>query len=772
MIKEAIVLAGGMGTRLKSVIADIPKPMAEIQGKPFLAYLMQYLIQQGIERVVLSVGYKHEVIQNYFQANPMPLEILYSVEEKPLGTGGAIQKALSCLAGKEAFVMNGDTFFGISLEYLAKKHRESHSQLSLALKEMKSFDRYGVVTIEKDCRVKGFEEKKWRDKGLINAGIYILSKEIFSDFREKEKFSFEQDFLPVQMPKIIVSGFACEGYFIDIGIPEDYSKAQQELTKFCKKGQFMLSFDNIAKNLQEHAQEVSDLKTLFDSNDQRGKEYAISTEHVYYDYSRQRVDEKTIKMLCDIAEQSGLRKKIQAMFQGEKINRTEDRAVLHIALRHLKHHPKEKNTYPESIQTLVQDVLEKIQKFCKQIHGQTTPKKIKNILSIGIGGSYLGPEFLAVASKPYSLPGMNLAFLANIDGTDFAEKTQNLDPEETLVIVISKTFTTAETMQNANTALEWMQKKTQKTKEEILAKHFVAISSDVEKCKKFGIAEDRIFAMWDWVGGRFSATSAVGALPLSLYLGFENFCQILEGAHWMDQHFLHAEWKENIPVISGLIDIWNINALGCQSRALLPYSQGLSKLAAYTQQGEMESNGKRVDMEGDPIEYNTGEVIFGEPGTNGQHSFYQLLHQGKQIVPCDFIGFMEAPYQVTNSKDIISHHEELMTNFFAQPDALAFGKKSETGHKHFPGNRPSSSALLHKLTPFTAGLLLSWTEHRIAVKGFIWNINSFDQFGVELGKVMGKEHRERIEKYKKTHLVPLDNLNSSTKILLEKFCSG
>ncbi len=539
----------------------------------------------------------------------------------------------------------------------------------------------------------------------------------------------------------------------------------------------MVSFEQASQGLREHSQQLDSLEKLFQENSQRGKNFAISTEHVYFDYSRQRVNEKTIEMLLEMARERDLVKKIQEMFQGKKINKTEERAVLHVALRNRQGKDWKdsdgKIIVPEiEVTSKVIDVLNQIKNFCAQIHSEVSTektKKIKNILSIGIGGSYLGPEFLAVACKPYAIEGMRLLFLANIDGTDFVEKTQDLDPEETLVIVISKTFTTAETMQNANTTLQWMKSKINKSEKEILSRHFVAISSNLQKVKEFGIPESNIFAMWDWVGGRFSATSAVGALPLSLYLGFENFCQILDGAHWMDQHFLSTKLEKNIPVMSGLLDLWNIHALGCKSRALLPYAQGLSKLAAYTQQGEMESNGKCVDLENKKISYETGEVIFGEPGTNGQHSFYQLLHQGTQIIPCDFIGFIEPPYDVCNDKDKLSHHEELMTNFFAQPDALAFGEKNAYLPKNFPGNRPSNSTLLQKLTPFTAGLLLSWTEHRIAVKGFIWGLNSFDQFGVELGKVLGKQHRERIAKYKENNILPSDGLNSSTKILLDKF---
>ncbi|KAF0134366.1 MAG: glucose-6-phosphate isomerase [Candidatus Saganbacteria bacterium] len=470
------------------------------------------------------------------------------------------------------------------------------------------------------------------------------------------------------------------------------------------------------------------LKELFNSDPNRAKDFAIRTQHLYYDFSRQLIDRKVFELLLKLADKAKLKEKISSMFAGEKINKTENRAVLHTALRSFS-------------STEVNEVLSKIEQFsCKVISGGhlgATGKKLKNIISIGIGGSYLGPEYLAQALRPYAIKGMNLRFIANVDGSDFAEKTIDLNPEETLFIVVSKTFTTAETMKNAETAKKWILKALNNHPESIL-KHFAAVSTAKEKATAFGIAPENIFGFWDWVGGRFSATSAVGAVPLSLYLGFECFKIILHGASFMDEHFKNTSFEKNIPVICGLIDIWNINFLGFKTRALLPYFQGLSKLPAHTQQVEMESNGKMVDIEGRPVGFDTGEVVFGEPGTNGQHSFYQLIHQGTQTIPCDFIGFIKSQYNL--NEDGITHHEELMANFFAQPDALAFG------HKNFPGNRPSSSLLLEELNPFTAGLLLSWTEHRAAVKGFIWGINSFDQFGVELGKVLGLKIREEIIK--------------------------
>lgn len=491
--------------------------------------------------------------------------------------------------------------------------------------------------------------------------------------------------------------------------------------------------------------------------------FTVKTEHIYFDYSRQLVTSEIMESLFELAKERELTSKIEAMFKGEKINKTEGRSVLHVALR--------SGSNPE-----VEGVLAKIKSFSSEVLSEkrtgATGKKLKNIVSIGIGGSYLGPEYLAVALRPYAQKNMSLVFVANIDGTDFAEKTAGLDPAETLIIIVSKTFTTAETMLNAQTAKHWVLKGL-KNDPEAIKKHFIAVSTAKEKVEEFGIDNVNMFVFWDWVGGRFSATSAVGAVPLSLYLGFDNFKKILDGAKWMDEHFRNSPFEQNIPIISALIDIWNINFLGLKTRALLPYSQGLAKLPAHTQQVEMESNGKSVDIDGNPIDFDTGEVVFGEPGTNGQHSFYQLLHQGTQIIPSDFIGFIKPQYQLGKSTDkTATHHQELMTNFLAQPDALSLGKKDSTLAKNFPGNRPSSSMLLKELNPFTTGLLLVWTEHRAATKGFIWGINSFDQEGVQLGKVLGKDQRERILKFNADGTINTAGLNASTARLLTAILKG
>ncbi|MFA6418712.1 MAG: glucose-6-phosphate isomerase [Candidatus Margulisiibacteriota bacterium] len=530
------------------------------------------------------------------------------------------------------------------------------------------------------------------------------------------------------------------------------------------------------KKLAKHYKEIGQkhLRDLFEADERRGHKFSVKTEHLVFDFSRQRVTEETIKLLAELAKESDLAGKIQAMFSGQKINRTENRAVLHTALRNRKNDPVMVDG--QDVMPGINAVLGQIERFSGEVlSGQrtgATGKKFKNIVSIGIGGSYLGPEYLAVALRPYAQPGMNLVFIANIDGTDFEEKTASLDPEETLVIIVSKTFTTAETMHNARTAKQWLLAGL-KNHPDAIKKHFVAVSTAKEKVEAFGIDPQNMFGFWDWVGGRFSATSAVGVLPLSLYLGFENVSYILEGAYWLDNHCRHTPIEKNIPILSALLDIWNINFLGFKTRALLPYAQGLAKLAAHTQQVEMESNGKSVDLEGNKLEFETGEIVFGEPGTNGQHLFYQLLHQGTQIVPCDFIGFITPQYQYDkNAQTKVTHHEELMTNFFAQPDAMAFGKDDANPAKIFPGNRPSSSMLLEALTPFTAGLLLAWTEHRTAVKGFIWGINSFDQEGVQLGKVLGLEHRERIIEYYDKTEYDACGLTDSTDLLLKAFLKG
>ncbi len=516
------------------------------------------------------------------------------------------------------------------------------------------------------------------------------------------------------------------------------------------------------------------LRQMFNDDPQRAKTLSVSTDRIYLDYSRQLVSPEAVSLLIGLANETGLKEKIEGMFNGDIVNITENRSVLHTALRNRSDTPVYVNC--KDVMIDVNFTLDMINHFSDQVLSGAkkgvTGKKIKNIVSIGIGGSYLGVDYLATALKKYAKEDMNLIFVSNVDRTDFHEKTQLLNPEETMIVIISKTFTTAETMKNAESAREWLLgalKDKVANPRDIIKTHFVAVSTAKDKVTAFGIDPNNIFGFWDWVGGRYSATSAVGAVPLSLYLGFDTFKQILEGAHWMDNHFRKSPFEKNISVLSGLIDLWNIDFLGLKTRALLPYAQALSKLPAHTQQVEMESNGKAVDNDGRHVDYDTGEVVFGEAGTNGQHSFYQLIHQGTQVIPCDFIGFVNPIYPEPIPRRGVTHHEELMTNFFAQPDALAFGESNISRHRRFDGNRPSSSFLLKELDPFTAGLLLSWTEHRAAVKGFIWNIDSFDQWGVELGKVLGRKVRDEVIKKHNDRKYSADGGNPSTNIMLNAF---
>ncbi|MFH1542129.1 MAG: glucose-6-phosphate isomerase [bacterium] len=520
---------------------------------------------------------------------------------------------------------------------------------------------------------------------------------------------------------------------------------------------------------------------------------------VEYDYSRQLVTSTTMRLLLKLADAAGLKGKIEAMFNGEKINVTENRAVLHTALRQSSDLPVMVDG--KDVMPGVKKVLADVKQFSKEIHDGTrtgvSGKKIKNVVAIGIGGSYLGPAYLAEACEAYADKGMTLRFVANVDGSDFAKQTKDLDAEETMFIIVSKTFTTAETMMNAQTAKAWMISKLShsgptKKPDEVIRSHFIAVSTAADKVEAFGIDTANMFGFWDWVGGRYSATSAVGAVPLSLFLGYEKFEQILRGAEWMDQHFRTAEFSKNIPVLSALVDVLNINFLGFRIRALLPYSQRLAKFPGYTQQGEMESNGKRVDLFGRVVSFFTGEAVFGEAGTNGQHSFYQLLHQGV-TVPADFIAFRKAQPGSElgkNTAEAVSHQNELNANVLAQADALAFGKneaevradlqievdkgkitqeKAEAlvSHKIFTGNRPSSTMIFEELTPFVTGALLALTEHRTAVKGFIWGLNSFDQWGVELGKALGVDIRKRMLGVNAGQSLNTDGLVHSTARMLK-----
>lgn len=537
------------------------------------------------------------------------------------------------------------------------------------------------------------------------------------------------------------------------------------------------------RKLEAHASRMKQatLQSLRAENPNRTAEHSVRTDHAYFDYSRQLVDLETIKLLDELAGERDLQGQTEAMFTGEKINNTEGRAVLHTALRQQSDEPvfvDGKDVIPE-----VKEVLAKIESFSAEILDGTrrgvTGKRIKNIVSIGIGGSFLGPEFLAKACRAFRVQTgaekMNLEFVANVDGTDFVQTTEDLDPEETLFIVASKTFTTAETMKNAKSAKKWMLDNLGKKANaaDIIKKHFIAASTATAEVEKFGIDTTNMFVFWDWVGGRYSSSSAIAMLPLALFLGYDQAAQVLKGACWMDNHFRTAPLEQNIPILAALIDIWNINFLGHTQRALLPYSQALEKLPAHTQQVEMESNGKSVDKNGQPVDFHTGEVVFGEPGTNGQHSFYQLIHQGTEIIPCDFIGSIRGQYELgENTATEVDHQGELNTNLLAQPKALEEGKEDQNLAKNFTGNRPSSTLLLENVNLFTAGALLAFTEIRAVVKGFIWGNNSFDQEGVELGKILGKDFRTRMMQFNATGEVNTAGLDSSSAELLTAILTG
>eukprot|EP00743_Colponemidia_sp_Colp-15_P003082 GILK01003331.1.p1 GENE.GILK01003331.1~~GILK01003331.1.p1 ORF type:complete len:556 (+),score=86.06 GILK01003331.1:155-1669(+) len=503
------------------------------------------------------------------------------------------------------------------------------------------------------------------------------------------------------------------------------------------------------------------------------------------DYSRERVTPQTMQLLAELADQSNLSGKIAAMFAGEKINTTENRAVLHVALRA----PADKviGTDGRNVVPDVHEVLTRIRAFSEQVRsGQwqgATGQTLKDVVVIGIGGSYLGPEFVfeALRTDPAAssaASGRSLHFLANVDPVDVSRALAGLNPATTLVVVNSKTFTTAETMLNARTLRSWL---VNALGEAAVAKHMVAVSTNLAETAKFGIDSNNVFGFWDWVGGRYSVCSAVGVLPLALHYGYAPVQDFLNGAHRMDEHFRTAPILQNLPVLLGLLGVWNSTFLGYGSRALLPYAQALLKLAPHIQQVDMESNGKRVRLDGSVCEYETGEVNFGEPGTNGQHSFYQLIHQGR-VVPCDFIGFVQSQHPISLPGEPVSNHDELMSNFFAQPDALAYGKTEEElrregvpepliPHKVFTGNRPSKSILFPRLDAYTTGQLLALYEHRAAVQGFIWGINSFDQWGVELGKVLAKEVRTFLTKARSNNAAAEGAFNSSTKRLLNKYLS-
>jgi len=492
--------------------------------------------------------------------------------------------------------------------------------------------------------------------------------------------------------------------------------------------------------LRDHYKKIEKLhlRQLFNEDPSRAERMAIEELGVYFDYSKHRITDETIQLLLQLAEQSGLRSYIDAMFSGEKINITEKRAALHVALRA----PKEETIIVdgENVIPKVHKVLDRMANLARKIRdGQWkgySGKTIRNIVNIGIGGSDLGPVMAYEALRYYSNRDLYFRFISNIDGTDFAEVTRDLNPEETLFIVSSKSFTTQETMTNARTAREWAL--SQMKDEEAIAKHFVAVSTNIPRVKEFGILPENMFEFWDWVGGRYSMCSAIG-LSTMIAIGPDNFHDMLTGFHQMDKHFQQAPFERNIPVIAGLLSIWYNNFFGAQSLAILPYEQYLKRFPAYLQQLTMESNGKHVTIDNQNVSYQTSPVYWGEPGTNGQHSFYQLLHQGTKLIPCDFIAFNKSLNSVGN------HHDLLIANVFAQAEALAFGKTTQQAkkegiperlipHRVFEGNRPSSTIILNQLTPAALGKLIALYEHSVFTQGVIWRINSFDQWGVELGK--------------------------------------
>ena len=499
--------------------------------------------------------------------------------------------------------------------------------------------------------------------------------------------------------------------------------------------------------LQTHFQETKNdhVRDAFQKDPDRFKKFSVSFNEILFDYSKNRISEDTLSLLFELANFAGLKDKTNAMFAGEKINTTEHRAVLHTALRNKSNKPiyvDGKDVMPD-----IKAVLEKMRIFCAAVRSGEwkgyTGKAITDVVNIGIGGSGLGPKMVSMALTPYSSSGLKVHYVSNIDQTNIVEVLKQVSPETTLFIIASKVFNTQETMMNARSARRWFLESAQD--EQAVAKHFVAISTHSENVAAFGIDTDNMFEFWDWVGGRYSLWSAVG-LSIALYIGMDNFEELLQGAYEADMHFYETPFEKNIPVIMGLLGIWYNNFYNVASHALLPYDQSMRYFADYFQQGDMESNGKSINLEGEKVDYNTGPIIWGQPGTNGQHAFFQLIHQGTKLIPCDFLAAAKSHYHLPE------HHDILISNFLAQPEALMNGLTAEevkqkltpkeqedtllVASKVFEGNKPSNSFLFKKMTPKTLGSLLAFYEHKIFVQGAIWNINSFDQMGVELGKVL------------------------------------
>lgn len=510
------------------------------------------------------------------------------------------------------------------------------------------------------------------------------------------------------------------------------------------------------KALEEHfSNNDFELRSLFQYNANRFEEFSVQRDNFLFDYSKNLINAQTKELLLNLAEECKLKIAISQMFSGEKINETEGRAVLHTALRDFS--DREILVDGENIKPQIKRVLDHMKAFSEKIisgkHKGFSGKEITDVVNIGIGGSDLGPVMVCSALKHFKTR-LDIHFVSNVDGNHIAEVVKNLNPETTLFIIASKTFTTQETMTNANSAKDWFLKA---GKEEDVAKHFVALSTNIQSVKDFGIAEENIFEFWDWVGGRYSLWSAIG-LSIVLSVGYENFEELLKGAYDTDLHFQTADFSENVPVLMALLGIWYRNFYAATSHAVLPYSQYLDRFAAYLQQGDMESNGKCVDRNGEFVEYETGPIIWGEPGTNGQHAFYQLIHQGTELIPADFIAYAKSCNEVSD------HQDKLLANFFAQTEALAFGKNEEEveaelsaagksdeeidrllNFKIFQGNTPTNSLLIKELTPFSLGQLIAMYEHKIFAQGVIWNVFSFDQFGVELGKVLANKILPELE---------------------------
>jgi glucose-6-phosphate isomerase len=526
------------------------------------------------------------------------------------------------------------------------------------------------------------------------------------------------------------------------------------------------------KSLQAHFDKVRNvhLRQLFADDPKRGERLTLEAAGLFLDYSKNRVTEETLKLLLDLAQESGLRARIDAMFRGDKINVTENRAVLHVALRA----PREMSIVVDGKDVVpdVHAVLDKMSDFANRVRGGAwkghTGKRIRNVINVGIGGSDLGPVMAYEALKHYSERSMTFRFVSNVDGNDFAEATRDLDPAETLFIISSKTFTTLETMTNAHTARDWSLKGLGGDPKAV-AKHFVAVSTNAEKVAEFGIDTANMFGFWDWVGGRYSMDSAIG-LSTMVAVGPDGFRGMLDGFHRMDEHFRTAPFERNLPVLMGLFSVWYNDFFGAQTVAVLPYDQYLKRFPAYLQQLTMESNGKHVTLEGAAVEAATGPIYWGEPGTNGQHSFYQLIHQGTRLIPCDFITFVEA------LNPLGRHHDMLVANVFAQAEALAFGKTPEqvkaegtadwlVPHRVFEGNRPTNTILAQRLTPETLGALVALYEHSVFTQGTIWNIDSFDQWGVELGKVLAQRIISELEGSSEPKLAH----DSSTNALIGRY---